>query len=527
MSRSGIFRPENLRQNALAMVRNICFSLCVTGALIFIIMTATYEPDDPMFHSDSTFKSDNSVVKTSEDLLASNETAFEEAENRGCNGKVDSIDCGDPDVFHLLMRAAIEKFRDIDFYQFGRPVRGINDTSCHMAWRFRPKEGNAAAFEKDFRNFVLVSENCTLSVVGIGDYHSGVNAMKRKRDGKDAEKGEFGRLRSESEAIEETVDISLPGVELDGSFSRGKYLVYSGGGDRCKTMQHFLYSFNCMLGEAQYLNRTLVLDFSICLPSIYTSSGQDEDGKDFRFYFDIEHLKDSASLLDQAQFWSEWNKRREKDGLTLHLVEDSRTTPMKLAGVEDALIMRKFGTVEPDNYWYRVCEGETDKVISRPWHMVWKSRSLLDVASAIAMRMDWDFDAIHIERGKKAMNKEQWPNLDRDTSPEALLVTLQGKIEAGRNLYISTNEPNTSFFDPLKAKYSTHFLDEFKDLWDEDSDWYAEMKKLNNDKPVELDGYMRMSIEDEVLSRAKNKIETFNDLTKDCKDGVNKCTSAS
>ncbi|CAI9754483.1 unnamed protein product [Fraxinus pennsylvanica] len=149
----------------------------------------------------------------------------------------------------------------------------------------------------------------------------GVNAMKRKRKGKDMEKGV-------SEMIGETANVSLPMVELDGSFSRGKYLIYSGGGDRCKSMHQFLYSFNYMLGEAQYLNRTLILDSTICLPSIYTSSGQDED---------------------------DWNKR-----LTLHLVEDYRITPMELAGVEDPLIMSKFGTVEPDNYWYRVYEGETD-----------------------------------------------------------------------------------------------------------------------------------------------------------------------
>ncbi|KAL2482204.1 hypothetical protein Fot_43648 [Forsythia ovata] len=494
-------------------------------------MAATYEPDDSLFHpSDATFKSDKSVVKTVEDLMASNESAFtdvaptfEEADKGDCDH--DPIDCGDPEVFQLLMRAAIEKLKDVNFYRFGRPVGGINANSCHMAWRFRPKEGKTATFDKDYRNFVLVRENCTLSVVGIGDYHSGGNAMKRTGNGKDTEKEGFEKVRSEMTG--ETANDSLPEVELDGSFSRGKYLIYSGGGDRCKSMHQYYWSFNCMLGEAQYLNRTLVLDLSICLPSIYTSSGQEEDGKDFRFYFDIEHLKDSASVLDQAQFWSDWNKLRERDGLTLHLVEDYRITPMKLAGVEDALIMRKFGTVEPDNFWYRVCEGEADSIIPRPFHMVWKSRSLLDVSSAIALRMNWNFDAIHVERGEKARNKEQWPNLDRDTSPEALLVTLQDKIEAGRNLYISTNEPNTSFFDPLKAKYSTHFLDEFKDLWDENSDWYAEMKKLNNGKPVELDGYMRMSIDAEVSVRAKKQFETFNDLTKDCKDGIDTCTSAS
>ncbi|KAG6406972.1 hypothetical protein SASPL_129952 [Salvia splendens] len=202
--------------------------------------------------------------------------------------------------------------------------------------------------------------------------------------------------------------------------------------------------------------------------------------------------------LDQTQFWSDWGKWQKKDGLSLHLVEDFKVAPTKLANVKDTVIMRKFGAVEPDNYWYRVCEGEAESVIQRPWHMVWKSR-----------------------RGEKAANKEQWPNLERDTSPEALLSALNYKIEDGRNLYIATNEKDTSFFDPLKDKYSTHFLDEYSDLWNTESDWYAEMTKLNNGNPVEFDGYMRISVDTEVFLRGKNQIETFNDLTKDCKDGIN------
>lgn len=83
------------------------------------------------------------------------------------------------------------------------------------------------------------------------------------------------------------------------------------------------------------------------------------------------------------------------------------------------------------------------------------------------------------------------------------------------------------FFDPLKDKFSTHFLDEYKDLWDENSEWYSETVKLNNGAPVEFDGYMRASVDTEVFLRGKRQIETFNDLTRDCKDGVNTCTSAS
>lgn len=565
-SRTGSFRPENLGPNALAMIGNLCFTLFVLGVLIFTIIAATYEPEDPLFHpttkittfltstSNATFKSDNTVVKTGEDFMSANQTVFstfinitdvEKMTNDGnsdgvtaaegnsgdCEGNVGiPINCRDPEVFHLLMRATIERFPDIHFYRFGKPVAGPEAWTCDMAWRFRPKEGKTASFYKDYRRFVISrSTNCTLSVSEIGDYHSGVLARKRKRN--QAPGFEKRPLKQEEvkalPVVGEVVNDSLPVVESEGSFSHGKYLLYVGGGDRCKNMNHYLWSFLCALGEAQYLNRTLVMDMSICLSSIYTSSNQDEEGKDFRYYFDFEHLRESASVLDQGQFWTDWSKWQKRDGLSLHLVEDFRVTPMKLTEVKDALIMRKFGSVEPDNYGYRVCEGETESVIQRPWHLIWKSRRLLDIVSAIATKLNWDYDSIHIERGEKARNKELWPNLDQDTSPNALLSSLQDKIEDGRNLYIATNEPDRSFFDPLKDKYSTHFLEEYKDLWDENSDWFSEMTKLNKGNSVEFDGYMRVSVDTEVFLRGKKQLETFNDLTTDCKDGVNTCNTAS
>ncbi|KAL8239319.1 hypothetical protein R6Q59_015886 [Mikania micrantha] len=66
----------------------------------------------------------------------------------------------------------------------------------------------------------------------------------------------------------ESVNDSIAVVESEKLFDQGRYLLYNGGGDR-----------------------------------FYTISGQDEEGKDFRFYFDFEHLKESASVLDQDQFW--------------------------------------------------------------------------------------------------------------------------------------------------------------------------------------------------------------------------------
>ncbi|XP_039137960.1 LOW QUALITY PROTEIN: uncharacterized protein LOC120275450 [Dioscorea cayenensis subsp. rotundata] len=562
LSRTPSLRPDSLGHTALHLISNLCFAFFVLVVLVFTLLAATYHPDDPLLHpssspltsflsssSNATFHSDlDSAVRTGEDFLQPNSTSDSSLEapaiaiaiadasptdadvipSEDCSAP---IDCLHPDVHHLIMRVAIERFPDLHFYRFGKPVPVPGfDSNCDIAWRFRPKDAKRASFYKDYRRFVLSrNDNCTISVTQIGEYHSGVLARrKRKKQSSSQSQDQEPKVEQQLSVPEvgEAVNDTLPKVESESAFSRGKYLIYSGGGDRCKSMNHYLWSFLCSLGEAQYLNRTLVMDLSICLSSTYTSTNQDEEGKDFRFYFDFEHLRDSASVLDQKEFWNDWGQWQKKDKLGLYLVEDFRVTPMKLADVKDTLIMRKFGNVEPDNYWYRVCEGETEAVIQRPWHLLWKSRRLMDIVSAIASGMNWDFDSVHIVRGDKAKNTQLWPNLAADTSPDALLSSLSDKIDNGRHLYIATNEPDTAFFDPLKDKYNTHFLNDYKDLWNEKSEWYVETMKLNNGVAVEFDGYMKVEVDTEVFLRGKKQIETFNDLTKDCKDGINTCPSS-
>ncbi|CAL9149070.1 unnamed protein product [Musa hybrid cultivar] len=566
LNRTGSFRAETLGQTALFVVGNLCFALFVVGVLAFTIIAATYRADDTLLlppsssassakltafltsSTNATFRPDDAPLRTGEDFLNSSTSSASpddaavihladlpnsNSSSSAASGGTDCdaaapINCADPDVFHLMMRATIESFRDVHFYRFGKPVRGGDGGgSCDMAWRFHPKDAKRAGFYKDYRRFEIArSPSCTYSIVKIGDYHTGVNARKKKkqRKGDHYATGEFVSKKTPSSSsrasdvlvvpvVGEAVNDTLPVVESESKFSSSRYLIYCGGGDRCKSMNHYLWSFLCALGEAQYLNRTIVMDLTVCLSSKYSTTNQDEEGKDFRFYFDFEHLRDSASVLDQRQFWNDWALWQKKDRLSLHLVEDFRVTPMKLTKVKDTLIMRKFGAVEPDNYWYRVCEGETESVIQRPWHLLWKSRRLMDIVSGIASRLNWDFDSVHVVRGEKARNTKLWPNLAADTSPEALLSTLRDKIEDRRHLYIATEESDTSFFDPLKEKYTTHFLDDFKDLWDKNSEWYDETKKLNNGIPVEFDGYMRGEVDTEVFLRAKKQLETFNDLT--------------
>lgn len=361
-SRTASFRADNLGQNAVRLIGNIGFSLFVAGVVIFTVIAATYEPIDPLFHpsdkittfltstSNATLKPDDSVVKTGEDFMAANQTVFSgfinitdvetieinsEANQLDCDITI-PVDCKDPEVFHLMIKATIEKFKDIHFYKFGKAATVEGSTnSCDMAWRYRPKDGKTVAFYKDYRRFVIEkSENCSVNVIGIGEYHSGVNARKRKKSLKSGFQKSSSKIDDFSlPLVGEAVNDSLPVMESENAFKEGKYLVYMGGGERCKSMNHFLWSFLCALGEAQYLNRTLVLDLSLCLSSVYTVSGQNEEGKDFRFYFDFEHLKEAASLLDQVQFWADWGKWYKKNGLNLHLVEDFRVTPMKLVDV--------------------------------------------------------------------------------------------------------------------------------------------------------------------------------------------------
>lgn len=49
-------------------------------------------------------------------------------------------------------------------------------------------------------------------------------------------------------------------------FGRGKkYYWVVGGGDRCQGENHFTFSLTCLLAEARFLGRTLVLDTLLCI----------------------------------------------------------------------------------------------------------------------------------------------------------------------------------------------------------------------------------------------------------------------
>ncbi|KAA0055703.1 hypothetical protein IC582_003215 [Cucumis melo] len=549
---------EPIGQHLIKLISNLCFSVFVFSVLIITVIAITYQPPDPWLEStpaltkfftsseNATFKNDESVVKTGEDLVSVlppaispalgnqiTEEVIEKSEEVIANSttlklncdELRGVNCSDPRILIAVERFNLKAFKSIAFLEYQSPVNGSKEDECDVSWRFRNKKEKSWRKYRDFRRFKFdVGEDCDYKVVHAGGWHSGINARRPRSAMNNRSRG-GGSGRVAPPVRDEEINDTIPTLGSETNFRKGKYLYYSRGGDYCKGMNQYLWSFLCGLGEAMYLNRTFVMDLSVCLAGSYNPSNKDEEGKDFRFYFDFEHLKEVASIVEEGEFvrdWKKWDKGHKRK-IPVRKVVSHKVTPMQLRKDKNTIIMRQFDAPEPENYWYRVCEGQAAKYIQRPWHAVWKSKRLMNIVTEISGRMDWDFDAVHVVRGEKAQNKELWPHLDSDTAPDAILEKLKGMVQPWRNLYIATNEPFYNYFDKLRSNFKVHLLDDFKELWGNTSEWYNETTLVNNGRPVEFDGYMRVAVDTEVFYRAKTRVETFYNLTKDCKDGINTC----
>lgn len=546
-------------QQAVKIATNACFAFFVLSVLIFTVIAVTYQPPDPWLQSarsltkllkreNATFERDTSVVITAEDATSStynasgllpgaiNETVVEEEvvlARQNSSGECDTssaVNCSAPGVLFAIEKYNLELFPSLEFYTYNPPVRGSSDGECDAAWTYRSSKDGSPRLFRDFRRYMLsLLSTCDFRIVSVGDWHSGLNARPtRHKMPLPQDQGDDATETSTTSPDDDVKGADVPDdgiVEIsEKAFLEGKYLYYERGGDYCKSMSQYMWSLLCGLGEARYLNRTFVMDLEVCLSSANNNPGHgDEPGKDFRFYYDYEHLEESLPIIDKKQFlkdWRLWESRRQNVAMR---EVGYTTTPMELKRDQRTVLKRVFNEPEPNNYWFRVCEGDSEKAFPRPWEAIWKSRRINDIVLAICGKMGWDYDAVHVVRGAKVDNAAMWPNLNSDTSPEAIVSKLDQTTSYGRNVYIATNEPDEHYFDKLRGKWKVFQLADFDYLWSNTSEWYKETTELNGGKPVEFDGYMRVEVDSEVLYKAKTRIETFNDLTKDCKSGLGTC----
>ncbi|KAI3823179.1 hypothetical protein L1987_04611 [Smallanthus sonchifolius] len=389
---------------------------------------------------------DNSVVKTGEDMdsvavspsaspadgpVARPDPLIENSGENNMNlslsmasGGCDDtglVNCSARGVLMAIKKFNAKHFKSVVFLEYQTPVNGSSPNECDVSWKFRNRKEKSWRKYRDFRRFRLgYGENCTYKVVTAKGWHSGINAKRPKGQTQSQLNGKRKGEKSKT-AIpvhDDEINDTIPVMGLGSAFRNGKYLYYSRGGDYCKNMNHYIWSLLCALGEARYLNRTFVMDLSVCLASKYTSSNQDEEDKDFRFYFDFEHLKETASIVEEQEFVKDWKQfdKNHKKKIAVRKVKTYKVTPMQLKNDTSTIIWRRFDKPEPENYWYRVCENQAANYIKRPWQSLWKSKRLMNIVSEISGQMDWDFDAVHVIRGEKAQNKAMWPHLNEDTS---------------------------------------------------------------------------------------------------------------
>ena len=529
------FRTERLGQRAVQVIGDVCFGFFVFSVLVFTVIAIVYKPPDPWFEEqraynilfntvrNSTFHPDDTVLITGDDPNVSsssaslslppaiNVTSINETFMQGdCNASV-PWSCTDAGVKFAVEKMNAWHFPELVFYSY-RIVPGGSEGRCDVAWKYRPVNITTPRIYTDYRRFYLVRhDDCSFEVKKIGKWHSGVNAQPKRVPGGAGNHGNPDGLGIMDSAT---------------AFRQGKYLYYTRGADYCKSMGQYTWGLLCALGEARYLNRTFVMDFDVCLSSEYSPLHKDEPGKDFRFYFDLEHLANETSVIEKSSFEEQllkWNSLTER-----HVV-NHQIEPAALKNDIHSVLYRDFTsnrgkpTVNNlENSWHRVCEGQAESYIQRPWNFLWKSKLLMNIVNAICNKLEWDFDVAHIIRGYKAENTKLWPNLDRDTSPESLIAKLKTVIGFRRKLYIATNEPYLHYFDRLREQFEIHMLSDYSLLWAENSEWYNETMRIAG-RPINFDGYMKMIVDTEMLYRGKKRVETFNDLTKDCKNGVGRC----
>lgn len=554
-SSGGTVGDVPVSQSLIKAASNVCFSLFVLAVLVVTVVAVTYQPPDPWLQSsaaittslsrvlpNSTFLvPDDSLLPTGEDFNSStavpapvrdeddaaaavSAASAAAAGNRTCDPDA-PLNCSDPRVLAAVKAFNARAFfrKSIVFLSYEAPVSAPKPGQCDVGWRFRNRREKSWRRYRDYRRFSLASgDGCALDIVSVGKFRSGTNAARRPYPKGSKSK----RPRVSPPPVDAEINDTIPVVGSEAEFKKGKYLYYMRGGDHCKSMNQFVWSFLCGLGEAKFLNRTFVMDLNICLSGAHTVDGKDVDGKDFRYYFDFEHLKESVPVVEEGDFlkdWKRWDKKKGPGRITVRKVPSYKVTPMHLKRDKSNIIWRQFNGHEPENYWYRVCEGRAAKVIQRPWYAIWKSKRLMNIVTEIAGRMDWDYDGLHVVRGWKAQNKQMYPNLDSDTSPDALVDKVTKLVKPMRDLYIATNEPFYNYFDKLRSHFHVHLLDDYKELWSNTSEWYNETTTLSRGKPVPFDAYMRVIVDTEVFYRSKTQVETFNNLTRDCKDGINTC----
>eukprot|EP00850_Spirogloea_muscicola_P011316 SM000070S21282 [mRNA] locus=s70:18034:19862:+ [translate_table: standard] len=344
-------------------------------------------------------------------------------------------------------------------------------------------------------------------------------------------------------------------MDADVDLSAGRFLFYSPppGGGKCVGLRHQRWELLCALAEAAALKRTFVLDMDVCLPRRYNHPAHSNSVRDLRLYYDYlpalsasisptgsaeaasmavarRHLREVVPVVPLQQFLCEWRLQNQTASkpLAVRVAEPHELTKHLFDDPAAIIWRRTFAAPGSDDtsrfLWHKVCEASEG--LERPWEALQPSHALARVATNIGAALAWNFDGVHVRRGDKAKRHGEWPNLDRDTQPLNLLETLQRLLQPNSTVYIATDERRRSYFEPLKSFFNVYTLQDFEHLWADGSEWYTEVAALISEQHLpgglvpEFDGFMRAAVDFRMLEMARQRLDTFNDLTQDAAWGL-------
>lgn len=294
--------------------------------------------------------------------------------------------------------------------------------------------------------------------------------------------------------------------------------------DRVMGLNHQMSSLSCALGEAHYLNRTLLFPNRLCIEAKHERwssprqterycDGKGTDGRPVRGYsiptseiIDLQALSQFVDLMPVLLPRSKGGSPQAPDVPASRTVVVDRTWKSARVGATHpcsashaTLVQRRVST-----FWFRPCAyGITDgQKLLRHLHRAVRTRGLQpdstqyvthllrsgifysaaikNAARAVRLRLGPEYVAVHVRRSDKfssscdraTFSATECVKMERMTRPAEILRSLSLWLPPRSRLYIGSTEP-ASFFEPLRGTYELSFASDFAPLLANISNNYA------------------------------------------------------
>lgn len=251
-------------------------------------------------------------------------------------------------------------------------------------------------------------------------------------------------------------------------------------------INHQMYNVSVLLAEAAVLQRVAVLPYLTLAP-------HHNQGKALRVpistYFDLSVFQTEVCLIAQEDF----KQLRLADQ---ELVDENIPT-QQLQAKSTPLIIRKFTRFDGLFSAPIKSDQAVEKIAIKIRNLITPTQSIKRQAEEIIKYLGADFDVVHVRRTDllEQAKREWWkfPGYAQRTSPKGIRQRIAQWVEQGRTLYVMTDEPQPSFFEPLKTWYKVYTFRDFREL----------------EEVHQTDNYLLYEIEKYIASQARIRVEMF------------------